>query len=113
MGADSPSKIISSYKPTLSDNQLLSRYKNLKRLVNEDGVSYIETPSKLVIRESSRDTMFTVEAGYENRIDLVSYKFYGTPYLWWAIALLNNLENPRILEVGVILRIPPLDNIQL
>ena len=110
---NSPSKIVSSYKITPKDNEQLSRYKNLKRLVNEDNRVYTETPSKLHIRESSRDTMFTVEAGYENRLDLVSYRFYGTPYLWWAIAILNHIEDPRILEAGVILRIPPLDNIQL
>ncbi len=110
---NSPSKIVSSYGVVAKDNQQLSRDKNLKGLVNEDGKTYIESPGKLVIKASTRDTMFTVEAGYENRIDLVSYKFYGTPYLWWAIALLNHIEDPRILEVGVILRIPPLDNIQL
>lgn len=113
MSLNHPSKIISQYDPVLENNQLLSRYRNLKRLVNEDGNYYIESPKKISIRESSRDTMFTVEAGYENRLDLVSYKFYGTPYLWWAIAALNHIDNPRILEVGIILRIPPLENIQM
>lgn len=26
--------------------------------------------------------------------DNVSYNLYGTPYLWWVIALINNITNP-------------------
>ena len=33
--------------------------------------------------------------------DNVSYNLYETPYLWWVIALLNNIENPfEQLEAG-------------
>lgn len=28
-----------------------------------------------------------------DRIDLISNKFYGTPQLWWVIALANNMRN--------------------
>ena len=26
--------------------------------------------------------------------DNISYKFYGTPYLWWVLPLYNNMVNP-------------------
>lgn len=26
--------------------------------------------------------------------DTISYKYYGTPYLWWVVALTNNIMNP-------------------
>jgi len=106
-----PSKIVRSYSEVSTGNKLLSRYKSLKRLVNEDGRTYIETPRRIKIKETSSDRLYTVPPGFENRIDLVSYKFYKTPYLWWAIASVNNIENPMILEPGVVLRIPNMNNI--
>ncbi len=38
--------------------------------------------------------------------DNVSYNLYDTPYLWWVIALLNNISNPfEELEDGDILNV--------
>jgi hypothetical protein len=38
--------------------------------------------------------------------DNVSYNLYETPYLWWVIALLNNISNPfEELEDGDILSV--------
>jgi hypothetical protein len=28
------------------------------------------------------------------RMDLVSYEYYGTPYLWWFVLLVNKIVNP-------------------
>lgn len=108
-----PAEILKEYKYNSKGNQKLSRYKNLRRYIDADGYNFIETPDKVVIRESTLDRMFIVDPGCENRLDLVSYKFYGTPFLWWVLAKINNIQNPMYLPTGVILRIPPLNNIVL
>lgn len=60
-----------------------------------------------VILPAAGDEIFTVTLPIENRLDKVSYKFYGTPRLWWAIAQVNNLVDPFLdLPVGTQLRIP-------
>lgn len=42
-----------------------------------------------------------------DRIDTLSVDFYGTPTLWWVIAVANDLEIlPTDLNVGQKLRIP-------
>lgn len=106
-----PSEIVKAdiFKPQSS--QKFSRYKSLKRIVNKNGDSFIETPNKFVIRETTSDSFYKVEAGFENRLDLISNRFYGTPKLWWAIACANKLYNPRKVPSGIILRLPLRENI--
>jgi nucleoid-associated protein YgaU len=41
-----------------------------------------------------------------HRLDLISWKYYSTPELWWVIAEVNNI-NPFELEEGQVLRILP------
>lgn len=108
---EAPSPIIKTFLSKSEGNQKLSRYRRLKRCVDEEDNSYIETQNKMILRESQADTLYVVEAGLENRLDLISYKFYGTPFLWWAIAIINHIDNPFFVESGVVLRIPPLSNI--
>lgn len=36
----------------------------------------------------------TLEVGNDDRWDTISYKLYGTPYLWWIVALINDVSNP-------------------
>ena len=34
--------------------------------------------------------------------DNIAFRYYGTPYLWWLIALCNNINNPfEELEIGM------------
>lgn len=106
-----PQKITRTYDLEVQSIQKQSRYKTLKRLVNESGNSFIETPNKVIIRETTDDSFYKVEPGYENRLDLISNRFYGTPRLWWALAMVNKLYNPRIVKSGIILRIPLRSNI--
>ena len=109
----SPSKIIEEYKPKRSGNQKLSRYGKLNVLVNENNQRYLKSPKKRVFRKSRRDKIYVVEPDFEDRIDMVSFKFYNTPHLWWVIAEMNGIRNPMRLEVGVVLRIPQLEDILL
>lgn len=51
------------------------------------------------------DLWYQVVAG--DRPDTLGQKFYGSPRLWWVVAVANELEIlPSQLYVGQILRIP-------
>ena len=53
------------------------------------------------------DSLFTVPAGGQGRLDLVSQKFYGTPELWESIANCNPSLDPMIgPEAGSIIQVP-------
>lgn len=57
------------------------------------------------IEEQTDDT--TYEWKSTDRIDLVANRFYGTPVLWWVIAVANDIEIvPTQLNEGALLRIP-------
>lgn len=47
-----------------------------------------------------------------NRLDLVAWKYYKTPELFWVIMAVNNILNPFELEEATILRIIPLEYIE-
>lgn len=100
--------IVDRYKEKPKTSVLLStsRYKDLYTLVDDEGNTYTETPSKIEIPESANDTYFVVNPDYENRLDLVSFKFYNTPLLWWVIAECSDIYNPLIVPVGTVLRVP-------
>lgn len=60
-----------------------------------------------VVLPAVGDQIFTVSLPTENRLDLISHRFYGTPQLWWAIAQVNNLVDVFLdIPVGTQLRIP-------
>ena len=51
--------------------------------------------------ESFGDVYWTVEAGYEYRMDLVSNKFYGTAKYDWILEQVNNIKDPiKDLKIG-------------
>jgi len=48
---------------------------------------------------SDIDTSFAynigyIPNGYENRPDLISNLFYGSPKYWWLLMLVNNITDP-------------------
>lgn len=80
---------------TLLDEDRETKFLNIFRsyLANEDifsNISFFET----------------YEVSNGEYWDNVSYNLYATPYLWWVIALLNNISNPfEELEDGDILNV--------
>lgn len=63
--------------------------------------------NKLKDKSSEYDEIYEVPVEHEHRLDLISYKFYGTATLDWAIADANNLSDPiKDVTVGTKLRIP-------
>jgi hypothetical protein len=62
---------------------------------------------KDVIVPDASDELFTVPPGGETRLDSISYKFYGTPALWWVLARVNNIEDPLVgVALNATIRIP-------
>lgn len=50
----------------------------------------------------------TVQANESGRLDLISYRVYGTPVNWWIIARFNAIINQETVKSGDILKIPRL-----
>ncbi len=61
------------------------------------------------VDEDPRDLTHEVKSWEEGRLDLVSYKYYRTTRLWWALAMINQINTPYNVAPGTILRIPPID----
>jgi len=85
-----------------------SRYKNLRTLMDDNGKIYHESWNQRSIDGSAEDQYYIVTKTEEDRLDMVSLRFYDTPRYWWVIAMANNIIDPFNIEVGLQLRIPPL-----
>lgn len=47
---------------------------------------------------------YTITEG--DRWDILAYKLYGTPFLWWTIAIFNNVVDPfQTMEPGTKIKI--------
>lgn len=84
----------------------VSRYRTSKSLKLPNGLTLLETAPRLVIRPSSDDYIHEVKSGEEHRLDLLAYRYYSNPLLYWVIACFNSLENPMEVPAGTVLRIP-------
>ena len=51
---------------------------------------------KDVVVPDATDTLYIVDSTGVNRFDLISYRFYGTPMLWWVLSRVNNMVDPLI-----------------
>lgn len=89
-----------------SDPNKFSRYRNLNVFIDDVGDEYLETYSGYEIPITSGDKYHQIETGEEGRLDLIAYKYYGHPMLYWIIAEANEIIDPLSITVGDILRIP-------
>lgn len=96
------------YKPKVSGN---SRYRELKVLRYPNGEECLETPSKMGVKKTQRDTIYMIEAKYENRLDLVAHRFYRVPTVYWAIACINELLDPFDIQAGEVVRVPAMSSL--
>ena len=85
-----------------------SRYQIL-RVINDSEERYLETynPKTVPILEGG-DVYHVVSSTEEGRLDIISNKYYGSPTLWWAIALANEFIDPFVVNAGEMIRIPSL-----
>ena len=58
------------------------------------------------INPSNTDIVTVVKVGAQ-RLDVLAFRFYGTPELWWIISQANNLSgDTMVVPVGTKLRVP-------
>jgi len=87
-----------------------SRYKYTKnKKVNKKSVFKPTLYPKIPLRD---DDIYIFSRESE-KLEHISYRFYGTPEYWWVIARANNISKGSIfLEPGKQLRIPQSTSIQ-
>ena len=93
-------------RPRKYDN--VSRYQIYRLIMDNDNDTYTETTNRTPVKESERDVYHEVQKEEENRLDIISNKYFGTPEYYWLIALANDLVDPFVVRVGDVLRIPNL-----
>lgn len=79
-------------------------------LLDDDRVTKFQNifRSYILSEDDSIDASFytTYEVGNDEYWDNISYNLYETPYLWWVVAIINNISNPfEYLESGTILKV--------
>lgn len=101
--------IISYYN---DDNDItLSRYHKLRRITDDDNDTYIESYENYNIPNRDDDQYYIVTPAEEDRLDLVSFKFYSNPLYWWIIAEASDIVDPQEVPSGTLLRVPSLQSI--
>jgi len=58
------------------------------------------------------EEFYRVKENDVNRLDLISWKYYKTPELFWVIMAVNNIVDPFNIEEGKVLRMIPKDYIE-
>lgn len=84
---------------------MTGRYDMQKKKVNDKGKQVYESLKLPVVAEQENDVYIITNS--MDRLDSLSYKYYGNARYWWVIALANNLgKGTMMVEGGVQLRIP-------
>lgn len=83
----------------------LYRYENLFKIFTQDKFFYYNILKKLKLPDNTNGEVFDF-VKYPEALPLttLSYKIYGTTYLWWLIAVVNNIRNPWKIESGTTLK---------
>lgn len=104
---DFTAPVVKTFKIQNDDpKNTFSRYKNLKKVLFKDGTICQETPNPIEIPFSKNDKFHIVEHNEVGRLDIISYRYYNTSKLWWAIATASNISDPFSIKLGMRLRIP-------
>jgi hypothetical protein len=82
----------------------VSQLKLFSMLQDIDFNKFLNIWRNFTISEKSISSILhhdTYEVQNDDWWDNISFKYYGTPNLWWLVALMNNVINPfEELEVG-------------
>jgi hypothetical protein len=81
---------------TCRDFDHISRYKGLRQVIHnpddsQDRFITLETPNP--ISTNLKFSYYEVSSDEENRLDLLSYKFYGSAQYSWILSYFNNIED--------------------
>jgi hypothetical protein len=91
-------------------NEERSRYRDC--IIYQDGdVQFYGARQRLDATPQPDDRFHLVTDG--DRVDLLAYRYFGDPTLWWIICDVNDIGFPLDLPVGITLRIPSLERVML
>lgn len=85
------------------------RYRRSWVYKDEEERYFIGTLRPIDIPQHPSDKMYIVEYGDVARPDLIAYKHYSDPNLYWVILMINNISDPfEGIFPGMMIRIPSL-----
>lgn len=87
-----------------------SRYAACVLYVDGDQ-EFIGTRQQIDTLPRPDDVFHTVVEG--DRIDLIAYRYLGRAELWWVICDYNDIFFPLEFVVGMVLRVPSMENIAM
>lgn len=93
----------------------MQRYKRLSTEIKEKYSQKRRYSSTYYPTIPYRDSDIYIYSKSSDRLDLLSYKYYGDQTFWWVIARANNLgKGSFMVPPGIRLRIPfPIDELEL
>lgn len=89
----------------------VSRYGVYRQIIDNNNDAFIETVNATPVKMSDKDQYHEVLMEEENRLDIISNQYYGTPDFFWVIALANNYIDPFCVKAGTVIRIPPFNSL--
>ena len=98
--------IVDQYSIRTTPQNRTSRYRNLDRLLDDESNLYVETAEPVKVPTSPTDTFHIVTKKDENRLDLISWQYYGNSLLWWVIAEASDIVDPFDVPRDTVLRVP-------
>tara|TARA_Y100000401_G_C8255563_1_gene190542 strand:+ start:189 stop:500 length:312 start_codon:yes stop_codon:yes gene_type:complete len=86
---------------------MADRYLRIRKTRDKEFGNRIYTSTLYpAINPSNTDIVTIVKVGAQ-RLDILSYRYYGTPDLWWIISQANNLSgDTMVVPPGTKIRIP-------
>ena len=96
----------------MANFQKLSRYTN--GIITRDrlGKDFLVLRKNLKLEPSDGDVFVEITADLARRPDLIAYKAYGKPELWWVILEFNGIRDPLFdIRPGQIFRIPEIGRV--
>jgi|TARA_B110000503_G_C6988716_1_gene346401 nucleoid-associated protein YgaU len=83
----------------------MERYKNINILKDKNGKKFLATTILPIIEPTHNDIYITGQIG--DRLDNLSFKYYGDSTFWWIIARANNIgKGDFTVPLGMQIRIP-------
>ena len=94
---------------TCKDYKHISRYKRLRQVIH-----YLEDSNRFIALETQNSydydhinfEYYVVTSDRENRIDLISYDYFGTASYSWIISYINGISDGYTVWEGQVLMIP-------
>ena len=90
----------------LNNVSLLKLFGVLEDIQNDEKIFNIFKSYELNSEMESNVHYELHEVGHNEWWEYISYNYYGTPYLWWILPLINEVTNPfEWLEEGKFLKV--------